>query len=75
MLQRLRQLPLATYLALLAASIVLIVTVILAFVVQLIATRKTHDTALAGLPVIGKSHSLRTAGESVATIETTIPVK
>ena len=45
MLQRLRQLPLATYLALLAASIVLIVTVILAFVVNRQVTQFALDSA------------------------------
>ena len=44
MFHRLRQLPLATYLALLAASIVLIVTVCLAFVVD----RQVTQFALKG---------------------------
>jgi len=46
-----------------AGSVGQILSLVLALVYQMIATRKTHDMALAGLPLIGFSSSGRVAGE------------
>jgi hypothetical protein len=46
-----------------------VIQVVLAFIVQALAARKTHESVLAGLPAIGKSHSLRMAGESNSVVE------
>jgi len=43
--------------------------VVVAFLVQFMASRKSYESALAGLPVIGKSYSLRLAGESIQTVD------
>lgn len=39
---------------------------VLALVFQVYVSRKTHESALAGMPVIGESHSGRNAGEGPA---------
>ena len=46
-----------------------VLTVIIAFTVQLLSAQQAHKLILAGLPLIGTSNSDRMAGETVHTIE------
>jgi hypothetical protein len=41
-----------------------VLSTIVAFVVQIFFTRKIHDVALAGIPLVGKSNSGKVAGET-----------
>jgi hypothetical protein len=52
-----------------AGSLANVITVILAFVYQLFASRVTYENALAGIPVIGHSHSGRLAGSDGLVID------
>jgi hypothetical protein len=47
-----------------AGMLATFLSTVVAFVVQIFLTRKVHDVALAGVPLIGKSFSGRIAGES-----------
>ncbi len=44
-------------------------TVVVGYIAQLFVSRITHQHVLAGLPVIGKSYSGRSAGDSISTLE------
>lgn len=46
-----------------------VLTVILGYIAQLFVSRVTHQQVLAGLPLIGKSFSGRTAGDGVSVLE------
>jgi len=52
-----------------AGELATLLQVALAFVIQFLATRKTHEEVLAGLPAVGKSHSDRVAGETNQVVE------
>jgi hypothetical protein len=47
-----------------AGMLATVVEVVFAFAWQLLASRKTHDIILAGIPLFGKSFSNKVAGES-----------
>ena len=49
-----------------------VISVVLAFAFQLFVSRKTHASVLSGLPLIGKSHTGRVAGESITVLSTTL---
>jgi hypothetical protein len=53
-----------------AGVIANILTAMIALVVQIFISRKAHESALAGLPVVGTSNSGRVAGELGYIIET-----
>ena len=52
-----------------AGGLAAVFSVLFAYLYQLYAARKTHDMVLVGLPVIGKTFSERTAGETISTVE------
>lgn len=52
-----------------AGELANVISVVFAYVFQLWISRKTHEAALAGLPLVGKSHSNRVAGENWNTLE------
>lgn len=49
-----------------AGALAVAINAVVALVYQIFVSRKTHENALAGLPVIGESHSGRQAGEGPA---------
>jgi len=49
-----------------AGALATAINAILALIFQLYASRKTHEAVLAGIPVVGESHSGRRAGEGPA---------
>jgi len=46
-----------------------VITAIFAFVYQLFVSRKTHDSVLAGIPLIGMSYSGKVPGETITAME------
>ncbi len=52
-----------------AGQVAVILSAVIALGFQIFTSRIVHNNVLAGLPVVGKSHSGRQAGESVSSVE------
>ena len=51
-----------------AGGLASLLPIVLSYILQIFASRQTHSLVLAGLPLIGQSHTGRVAGESISTV-------